>query len=288
MTSFNSMKSWYKPTVSTAAPTKPREIPNPYAPQGMSSWGPRNADGTGPLFPAEVTFDPIADLIEEVNSGGGDGGGGSGNSGGGNAGLGNMADPSTYRTYDQAFGGGPSSNFSDTYGGALGNATIASHPDALAADLLASMGITNPEMIGMLANSADLGYYVQLLAGGDPSSTAGTNFVADYLAQMMTPGGAVPTFDELTNLLLNSGDGSAINQILSDPSLGANDVNSYIMKLLQSVGGNPLYQRAMRSQLDTNQRGFYSDQAKLTPENASTNPAAELYAASLRNRGIYG
>lgn len=177
---------------------------------------------------------------------------------------------------------GPATGFAGAYTGE-GLQTLYDHPDVLAADLLAQMGITNPDMIDRIANNADLGFALQLImGGGEAGSTPGNadivNQVASYLTGMMTPGAAQLAPDDLVAMIMAADPNSPLGKYVTEG--GPQAVNNLVMAVMQSTT-NPYYQTAAKGALNESSRNYYSATAK----DPSSSP--ESYFNSLRD-GAYG
>lgn len=238
----------------------------------------------------------MSNLFNQVNAGtapgavtGGNngvtGGGAAGNAGvvaGGAAGAQTGAyNPITGETYSyqEQFGGDPYGieQFGYTPSGMV-QMNQSGNYDVLVADMLAEMGITDPAMIKSLTEQAGFGALIDIIAGGDPNAPQTLGFIANYVNQMMTPGGAVPTFDELVNMLIGTTGTDAASGL--QQNLTENQINNYLLDLLASVGGNQYYQQAMYGALDTNTREYNANKYR-GGEGGS-------YSESLRQNGLYG
>lgn len=144
---------------------------------------------------------------------------------------------------------------------ALSQGILYDNPDVLAADILAEMGITNPEMIAMLADSVDLGYALQLImGGGEAGAIPGvgdiTDQVAEYAQGLMTPGAASLDPNMLMDLIMSADPNSALGKYLT--LNGPDAVNNLIMSAM-SATTNPYYQNATKGALGESRRNYYSD-----------------------------
>lgn len=246
--------------------------------------------------------DLLSQLFAQVNAGGASGGqtgyvagngggtggatdtGGGGNAGGntgnvGGTGSGGTTPSTDYQSYGDRFGG-TGTDFASQQS-AYANATgYVNNQDAMAADLLASHGITNPDMIKQITDLIGPGYVLQLFAQGSPNGQDQTQFVADYINQMFTPGGRIPTFDELTNMLMSDPSSMGSSYLNSGTSSNVNDV---VMNLLSSITGNPYYLNAMNRDLKNTDLNYRRDQIQTGGAAAPTS-----YADYLFGQGIPG
>lgn len=175
--------------------------------------------------------------------------------------------PEPYQSY---FGSEGTANPGAGVGGytdlALNSGLLYDHPEVLAADYLASIGITNPEVIDMLTKQADLGYALQfILEGGGnqiPSNADITGFVQQYIAGLMTPGGGGLDLNAMMAEVLNADPTSPLGQYMAQN--GPDAVNNLIMSAAMATT-NPYYQNALKGSLDTQSRDYYGNVARGTP-----------------------
>ena len=105
---------------------------------------------------------------------------------------------------------GAMADFGYTPQGMMG---VYAHPEALTADILAQYGIDNDGLALALAdafNPALLAYMLGTGGSGDMSDNATLNYAADYLQQMVTPGGAVASPGDLMASLFGLGGGDSM------------------------------------------------------------------------------
>jgi hypothetical protein len=135
----------------------------------------------------------------------------------------------------------------------LGAGTLYDNPQALATDILKSMGINNPGLANSLSQTLDPAVAAQfLLNNGKNSSDADTlNFANQYMQNMVTPGGATVNFSSLMDHLLGAGgqyaDGHADNALAAylnaglDPSQQVRAAQGLMGQSM--TGQNPYFQQ---------------------------------------------
>jgi hypothetical protein len=280
-----------------------RKLSKPKKPSGLDTKRfPNTAKQTGSDFggggvnPATKTKtktiprqDPVSSVFHQIDStrggsSGGTGGGGGTTGGTGGSGIGYNPSIPTYES-SGSYGdlvGGTSGNFAGQYTPIANAQGFYEHPDVMAAQILQSLGITDPGMIDQFSQLiANGGYQLQGVLQGSGNSADQTNFIADWINQMTTPGGAVPEFSDLVNMVLNNQ-----NELTSGfvgESKDPNEVNNLILSLLQATTGNPYYNKAMRGTLEANQRDYLGGTFQ-SPQGGT----AGGYANYLRGQGIPG
>jgi hypothetical protein len=90
-----------------------------------------------------------------------------------------------------------------------GASDLYNNPVPLATDVLGQRGITNAGMANSLSQYMDPAIAANFILGqgmgSSQSDNAALNFAANYMNQMVTPGGRTPEFDVLMNKILGAG-----------------------------------------------------------------------------------
>lgn len=123
------------------------------------------------------------------------------------------------------------------------------NPVPLAQDVLGGMGIDNFGMAQLLADAFNPALYARMIMSkgmGDQSDQAVIDYIANYLQQATTPGGAMPEFDDMMRRLLSAGDPNSSPLAADLSSLTPEDQVKTMQAYMQAAGfgNNPLAQRA--------------------------------------------
>lgn len=137
-----------------------------------------------------------------------------------------------------------------------------SQPEALAQDFLSGLGITNPEMIGIVGDIVNSLPALQLIMSGDPNMDAQAQFDTNYLTQMTTPGGSALDVASLMEALATADPNSAAGMFMMNPETSSQDIVGLAMQLLNASGANPYYQRGYQGLMESNLRNYEIDKAK--------------------------
>jgi len=205
--------------------------------------------------------------------------------------------PAAYAAYDAALapaatdpgGFGKASNTAGSGGytpAAIASGYLNDNPDVIAADVLASAGITNPDVIDLMADLVQYGLPMELLtrsgqSGFAPSGAESTNFLTQFAQNMMTPGGAMPDVDTLMGAIMNADPNSALGAFLA--TQGPDGVNNLIRAAMRMGTSNPYFTAGMDKQLDQMDLGYRQDFA----HGAVADPDAYYQAVRSGNLGKY-
>lgn len=149
------------------------------------------------------------------------------------------------------------------------------NPQPLAQDVLATLGIDNPGLAQSLSQNFNPALAANFILGQGLNSTSDAdtlNFVANYLQQMVTPGGRTPEFDAMVNKILGAGsaDSSPLGAFLNanqTPSQQISAGNSLIGQTLSGL--NPYAQKAYSNYLDYAGNQYQGTTMKGNPANSS-------------------
>lgn len=149
------------------------------------------------------------------------------------------------------------------------------NPQPLAQDVLATLGIDNPGLAQSLSQNFNPALAANFILGKGLNSTSDAdtlNFVANYLQQMVTPGGRTPEFDAMVNRILGAGsaDSSPLGAFLNanqTPSQQISAGNSLIGQTLSGL--NPYAQKAYSNYLDYAGNQYQGTTMKGNPANSS-------------------
>jgi len=169
---------------------------------------------------------------------------------------------------------------------AIASGYLNDNPDVIAADVLASAGITNPDVIDLMADLVQYGLPMELLtrsgqSGFAPSGAESTNFLTQFAQNMMTPGGAMPDVDTLMGAIMNADPNSALGAFLA--TQGPDGVNNLIRAAMRMGTSNPYFTAGMDKQLDQMDLGYRQDFA----HGAVADPDAYYQAVRSGNLGKY-
>lgn len=142
-------------------------------------------------------------------------------------------------------------------------------PQALLRQVMAKMGISarsNPGLYNMALPNADLVNALALVSlGADPGFEQGNNdavlnFMGDYFAEGMTPGGQTVDFGAGIDNIMNAGADTALAGYLDidDPRGQVQAVKSLIGPLAQA-GLHPLFARALDAQINRLADEYYQE-----------------------------
>lgn len=142
-------------------------------------------------------------------------------------------------------------------------------PQALLRQVMAKMGISagsNPGLYNMALPNADLVNALALISlGADPGFEQGNhdavlNFMGDYFAEGMTPGGQTVDFGAGIDNIMNAGADTALAGYLNldDPRGQVQAVKSLIGPLAQA-GLHPLFARALDAQINRLADEYYQE-----------------------------
>ena len=238
--------------VDKAAPKRPfMPVSNAASEAGRGYFGPNNPVPQGPTPPANFTPStsrpapstyqgPVAPVSNTV------GGDDPGSAGGAST---------------------PSSGFAAQFTPS-GRAGLYNDPELMAAEVLKSMGIDNPEMVAMLSQNADLAQAIGFLMGYGgqgsdiPTLSDQVNWGSDYLTGLMTPGAADYDANQLMDLLLNADPSTPLGAYVEgtlkkDPG----KVFDYVMSIMESTT-NPYYQDATEGAMRKSYLDYRGDFAK--------------------------
>lgn len=228
---------YYVPSPSTLAPSA---LSNANSPISWSAM----ADAYG------RTYGPSS-------SGGGNGGGSGGGSGGGG---GSATDPSNFANRE---------GFAKNYVGA-GDSIIYDDPRILVRDTLKAMGYNpNDGLMDLLGQQAgDLQYLAMLGLGAGPDSANSQttenyiNFANQWAKNMMTPGAAIPSYEQMIQSILDAPEGSAIKAALEGgtPQEQAAMLNNLVQVAATQL--TPLMQRALGRTMQDRTDDWLSSKAK--------------------------
>ncbi len=157
----------------------------------------------------------------------------------------------------------------------LGAGTLYDNPQALATDILKSMGIENPGLANSLSQTLDPAVAAQfLLNNGKNSSDAETlNFANQYMQNMVTPGGRTVDFSSLMDHLLGAGgqyaNGKADNALAAylnaglDPSQQVRAAQGLMGQSM--TGQNPYFQQGFSNYAKDLGSSYQGAMAKANP-----------------------
>jgi len=149
------------------------------------------------------------------------------------------------------------------------------NPQPLAQDILATLGINNPGLAESLAQNFNPALAANFILGRGLNSTSDAdtlNFVANYLQQMVTPGGRTPEFDAMVNRILGAGstDSSPLGAFLNASQTPAQQVSAGNSLIGQTLSGlNPYAQKAYSNYLDYAGNQYQGTTMKGNPSDSS-------------------
>lgn len=139
---------------------------------------------------------------------------------------------------------------------------LGDHPEVAAADALAAMGITSPEMVNMVADLMQYAPAMYMLtqgadAGFNTSPQQEGQYLLDLANSLMGTGGGGMSLDNLLGAILNADPNSALGSYLS--TLGPDGVNQLVGVAARMGTSNPYFQNAIMNQADQSALGYNRD-----------------------------
>lgn len=169
--------------------------------------------------------------------------------------------PAVKPTDENIYGG----NMTGGYTAAGYSDLLYNDPGAVAADFLASMGITNEDAIGLMQPLVEVASLLEaIVQGGTPgySPTAADlqGFVNDLLTQMSTPNGQALDANAIYDMMMNTDPNSLLGQSMA--KMTPDQINNMIMGIATAAIPNPYLQRGVQAQNNANARQYNTSIAK--------------------------